>query len=716
MRIRLRSLASRVRSSVHPSARTRLVALAFFVGALLGVASGATAATKIGPGVALAIEEDGGANVVIALASPATQGTATPTLASLKTSVANVQTSVLAQLAPSEFELRREFEAVPVLSGRIKSQDALERIAADPSVLAIDLDPSANVRLVDNVPHIGADFRHLIGNTGEGVVVAVLDSGLDTDHSNLGDDLLAEFCILDSNGIVDDIGGCPNGNEIQTGPGSAEDDNGHGSFVTGVITSNGAIGGVGVAPDARIVAGKVADSSGFIPFFSDVIAALDALIANPQLGVQIVNMSLGTDANFVGPCDDSSSFTMAAAAAVNTLRAQGVISFAATGNDGSSAAAELPACLANVVAVTASDLDDELALASNTGSETDVAAPGRNIVSSWLANGTAQATGTSIATAFASGCAALLIESGDAVTPDQIEARLKMSAVSVTDQQRGRSFPRIDCIADMGIADIGITKSNNGVTEAVPGLDDIPYTLVVTNAGPGTDPAVEVRDSFPAGLSCIWTSSPAGGAGGSAGAGTGDIDETISLPPGGEMTYEAICSIDPGRLGTMTNIALATASIPDPNPDNDRAMVEVLLTPEVDVSVTKAESADPVRTASGPSNLVYVIEITNAGPSFAHAVEVSELLIVPPGVVVDFIAPSQGFTIGDVWFAGTLEVGQTETLTVALSVGAGTVPGIDVVGDIATLVSVTGTDTDPSNDSDDEATTVVDRWGGCDRD
>ena len=52
----------------------------------------------------------------------------------------------------------------------------------------------------------------------------------------------------------------------------------------------------------------------------------------------------------------------------------------------------------------------------------------------------------------------------------------------------------------VGIGTNTSTKSNNGVTEAVPGLDDIPYTLVVSNAGPGTDPAVEVRDSFPAGL------------------------------------------------------------------------------------------------------------------------------------------------------------------------------------------------------------------------
>jgi subtilisin family serine protease len=123
----------------------------------------------------------------------------------------------------------------------------------------------------------------------------------------------------------------------------------------------------------------------------------------------------------------------------------GVIAFASAGNNGSGIAMTAPACLSNVVSVGATNNLDVVAAFSNSNATTDIFAPGVSIVSDSRFGGTATASGTSMASPHAAGCAALLIDSGEALTPAAIETRLKTSPVSVTDATNGLSFPRIDC-------------------------------------------------------------------------------------------------------------------------------------------------------------------------------------------------------------------------------------------------------------------------------
>ena len=156
-------------------------------------------------------------------------------------------------------------------------------------------------------------------------------------------------------------------------------------------------------------------------------------------------MSLGTSQLFNGNCDTATAFNMAGAAAINTLRTSGVIAFASAGNDGSATQMTSPACLSNVVSVGATDDSDNVAGFTNSNSTTDIMAPGVDITSTGLANGTSTFTGTSQASPHAAGCAALLLDAGDALTPDAIEAFLKASPVQVTDPKNGLTFPRIDC-------------------------------------------------------------------------------------------------------------------------------------------------------------------------------------------------------------------------------------------------------------------------------
>lgn len=428
----------------HTSFRT-ILTISFVLLASAPLQS-AMADDKVGASVYEALAESGKARIVIALRQSeqrATAPVASNKMASMRTEVANSQGAVLANLGRTDFDVDFQYKAVPALAGTVTAE-GLAKLSADPNVLRIDLDSGGSSTLHESVPLIGADILHDRGVTGEGVVVAVLDTGIDTDHSDLSDDLVGEKCFLDNNGAIDGFGACPNGSDRQTGVGSAEDDTGHGTHVSGIITSRGTVSSIGSAPDAGILAYKVIDRFNRFYYFSEIVAALDDIIINhPE--VSVVNMSLSTFARFNGDCDNATAWAMAGAAAINTLRSNGVVSFASSGNNSSGTQMGAPACLSNVLSVGATLNDDTVASFSNSNSGTDIMAPGVGITSSWRYNGTATLSGTSMASPHAAGCAALLIESGVATTPDEIEAFLEASPVRVTDVTNGLSFPRIVC-------------------------------------------------------------------------------------------------------------------------------------------------------------------------------------------------------------------------------------------------------------------------------
>lgn len=392
---------------------------------------------KIGQGVREALATDGTAQVVIALTQPPSMETQPIDLEKLRREISELQDDVLSGLRADKYTPRYKYRVVPGLIGTIKTEQGLSKLAAHQNVVRIDLDVSTSVNLASTVPLIGADAWHRRGITGQGVNVAVLDTGLDTDHNDLSDNLLHEECFVSVGG------GCPNGHNRQSGAGAAEDGNGHGTQVTGIITSRGTISSVGVAPDAEIVAIKILADNGE-GVVSDWLAALDFILAD-RPDVDVINMSLGTFELFSGNCDNATSYNMLTASTMDNLRANGVISFAASGNDGSGIQMSSPACISNVVSVGATDDSDNVADFTNSNATLDIMAPGVNVTSTGLANGTATGDGTSLASPHAAGCAALLIEAGVATTPDQIESRLETSKVQVTDAKNNLTFPRIDC-------------------------------------------------------------------------------------------------------------------------------------------------------------------------------------------------------------------------------------------------------------------------------
>jgi hypothetical protein len=286
--------------------------------------------------------------------------------------------------------------------------------------------------------------------------VAVLDSGVDLVHADLGGAVVAEACFCSGGG-----GCCPGGAASATGFGSALDDHGHGSNVAGVITSDGFVSPEGGAPAAEIVAVKVLDSSNSFCCSSDVIAGLDWVLLNhPE--VDVVNLSLGTTASFAGPCDAENAVMQAYADAIGALRAAGVVVVASTGNDGSGTHTNAPACIADALAVAAaydaavgavagpscvdfSTQADQVACYSNTNAHTDLVASGNPMTSAGLGTTTSTFLGTSHAVPLVSACAALLRQAAPAARPERIEKALRTSATTVVDAKNALAFPRLDC-------------------------------------------------------------------------------------------------------------------------------------------------------------------------------------------------------------------------------------------------------------------------------
>jgi subtilisin family serine protease len=372
----------------------------------------------------------------------------------------------LASNAGDGFTQRRRFRHVPALAARI-SKPFLERLQHDPNVAYVQLDREGGGQLKEAVPAVGGDaVQHVLNLTGLGVRVAVLDTGVDTTHPDLRDAIVAQHCFTQ--------GDCP---PLRTHEStSAEDDHGHGSHVVGIIASNGVVSSVGFAPDAEIVAVKVDDQNDS-GHESDWVAGLDWVYDNlATLHVQLVNISVCTDALYENAADCDAEAPAMAAAVKNLLDA-GVTVFAASGNRGSPNRLSAPACITGVISVGAtydsasghqppdgldyqarwggrfaacSDSDtafDQIACFTNSGPRLDLVAPGAPVLSDSLHGDTRTYWGTSQACPAAVGVAALMLQCNPKLEPPEIKDVLLHTGVERIDPKNGLAFPSIRALA-----------------------------------------------------------------------------------------------------------------------------------------------------------------------------------------------------------------------------------------------------------------------------
>lgn len=258
------------------------------------------------------------------------------------------------------------------------------------------------------------------------VVVAVLDSCVDYTHVDLVSNMwvrpkrLAAYTD-DELGTFNDLNGF-NGTDKTADP---MDDNGHGTHCAGIIGAEGDNGeGVaGVNWHVKIMPLKFLGRGGS-GTTEDAIAAINYAIDRKKNGVnlRIISASWG-----------SNSYSKALEDTIRAAGDAGILFVAAAGNDGSNndkrphypSNYDLP----NVISVAALDRNDKLASFSNFGTGTvHIAAPGKDILSTWLNNDYREASGTSMATPYVSGVAALIIANEPKITMENLRSKLLRSA------------------------------------------------------------------------------------------------------------------------------------------------------------------------------------------------------------------------------------------------------------------------------------------------
>ena len=307
--------------------------------------------------------------------------------------IAERRDAVLDQIDPREFRVTDSFDNISALGGFV-TYEGLKKLVRDYRVQRIDLDVPGQIALAESTALVNAREIHSLGITGKGVVIAVLDTGIDSDHPDLQDDIAGQQCFCtNADGVT---GCCPGGRTEASGPGAAEDEQGHGTHVAGVITSGGRVAPRGMAPDASVIALRIFDRTGAASSSTQLMKAFDWIL-NTQPSVKVVNASL-VFGSFPGHCDQANSFTMALAQAVNALRARGTLTVASAGNAANKNEIGAPACLSQAIGVGAvydgnvgtisfgctdgSTSADKVTCFSNSSSALDLLAPGAAISAS----------------------------------------------------------------------------------------------------------------------------------------------------------------------------------------------------------------------------------------------------------------------------------------------------------------------------------------------
>lgn len=411
------------------------------------------AEVQIDSGLLSEIEHSGSASVVILLSEQRMREVGADRV--------DVALDLFLADAPSEaVKVERRLETVPAVSLRV-SPEGLAWLRESGWVEAIDLDSGGSGDLVDARSVAEIDTLRALGFDGAGTKVAIIDSGLRPDHVSFQGRIIDEACFCSCDG-----GCCPNGQSTQTGPGSGTDSHWHGTHVAGIAVGGLNNAGVphGAAPEASIISIRVLDENNRFCSSADIAAALDWLRLNHP-DTAVVNLSLSTDAQFEGYCDDQRSWTQPLASVINGLAAGGTLVVGSSGNRGSNSEMGAPACIQGSLAVgavwkaalgsrTAFGCTDEVTgpevvtCFSDLSEVTDILAPGAPLLSAFNTSPTAAAlaSGTSMAAPLVAGCAAQLSQAFPGVGVEEIRAALVASPLRLSRAPMVRDYPRLDCL------------------------------------------------------------------------------------------------------------------------------------------------------------------------------------------------------------------------------------------------------------------------------
>jgi hypothetical protein len=324
---------------------------------------------------------------------------------------------------------------------------------------------------------------------GHGMVVAVIDTGIDYNHPALGGGMGRSYKVLGGYDFVNDDP-------------DPMDDNGHGTHVAGTVAASSPHL-IGVAPHARLMAFKVLDRNGD-GLVSDIIAGIEAAVdpdgdGDPSDHVDVINLSLGGP----GTADDPSS------RAVTRAIEAGVVVVVAAGNAGAVATIGSPGTAPQAITVGATDDTGNVATFSSRGPtpkhlgfKPEIMAPGADILSTAIGGGVTLSSGTSMAAPHIAGVAALLLEMNPDWTPGRVKAALLTTTVATSGNPFERGTGRIDAAAaaesmwvlnDTGFS-LGLRPEETGYLQAT-------QKVLITNTSDEDDTLSMSAPDLPAGVS-----------------------------------------------------------------------------------------------------------------------------------------------------------------------------------------------------------------------
>ena len=324
-----------------------------------------------------------------------------------------------------EFQTQFRYWLIDSIAGTVELS-RIHEIIDLPGVVFVELDGVLGIQMEEVVPVHGVDLVWQdTGYTGEGVTMAIIDTGIDGNHTALDD--------LDDDNMTDDPKivafydainnpGATNGTEI-----FPYDDNGHGTHCAGITAGTGAPNyqHIGVAPRANLVGVKVLDGGGSGSFAAVMAGMQWTVEKRHEFNIRAASMSLGA---LTGAIEWTSSEEESVNRMANEMMRAGVTLFIAAGNSGGTATIGTPGSAEDVITVGSLDKDTSIAIYSSQGPTEEgrvkpniafvgssVNAPDANTGDGYVA-----LSGTSMATPGAAGVAVLMYQANPDLSPFDI--------------------------------------------------------------------------------------------------------------------------------------------------------------------------------------------------------------------------------------------------------------------------------------------------------